>query len=122
MQDKVGIIREEETLTEAVDEIAELSERVKEISVMGNRRFNPGWHTYLDLRHLLTVGEACAQAARARKESRGAHSRVDFPEKDPEWGKYIIGMKKAADGSMEVVRTELSPVPHELAKIIEEQG
>jgi succinate dehydrogenase / fumarate reductase flavoprotein subunit len=122
MQDKVGIVREEATLAEAVEEVVELRKKSEGMAVTGNRQFNPGWHTYLDLTNLFTVGEACARAALAREESRGAHSRVDFPEKDPEWGKYIIGLKKGPDGSMEVAKHELPPMPDELKKIIEEQG
>ena len=122
MQDKVGIVREEATLAEAVEEVVELRKKSEGMAVTGNRQFNPGWHTYLDLTNLFTVGEACARAALAREESRGAHSRVDFPEKDPEWGKYIIGLKKAPDGSMEGAKHELPPMPDELKKIIEEQG
>jgi len=122
MQDKVGIVREEGTLAEAVDEVVELRKKAEGLAVTGNRQFNPGWHTYLDLKNLFTVGEACARAALAREESRGAHSRVDFPEKDPEWGKHIIGLKKGPDGSMEIARHELPPMPDELKKIIEEQG
>ena len=122
MQEKVGIVREEGTLAEAVDEVVELRKKGEGLAVTGNRQFNPGWHTYLDLKNLFTVGEACARAALAREESRGAHSRVDFPEKDPEWGKYIIGLKKGPDGSMEVAKQELPPMPDALKKIIEEQG
>ena len=122
MQDKVGIIRKEDTLAEAVDEIRALSKAVDGIGVGGDRHFNPGWHTSLDLRHLLTVAEACARSALARRESRGAHSRIDYPDKDGDWGKHTVVLKKGSDGTMEAARDPLPPIPDELRGIIEEQG
>ena len=122
MQDKVGIIRKEDTLAEAVDEIRALSKAVDGIGVGGDRHFNPGWHTSLDLRHLLTVAEACARSALARRESRGAHSRIDYPDKDGDWGKHTVVLKKGSDGTMEATRDPLPPIPDELRGIIEEQG
>ncbi len=122
MQDKVGIIRKEDTLAEAMDEIRALSKAVDGIGVGGDRHFNPGWHTSLDLRHLLTVAEACARSALARRESRGAHSRIDYPDKDGDWGKHTVVLKKGSDGTMEAARDPLPPIPDELRGIIEEQG
>ena len=122
MQEKVGIIREEGDLSEAVEEIAALARRADLIGVIGDRKFNPGWHTALDLRHLLSNSEACARAALERKESRGAHSRVDFPDKDKEWGGFTVVLKRGSDGGMEVRRDPLPPVREDLQKIIEEQS
>ena len=122
MQEKVGIVREEGPLSEAVEEIAALARRADLIGVTGDRKFNPGWHTALDLRHLLSNSEACARAALERKESRGAHSRVDFPDKDKEWGGFTVVLKRGSDGGMEVRRDPLPPVREDLQKIIEEQG
>ena len=122
MQEKVGIIREEGTLSEAVEEIAALARRADLIGVIGDRKFNPGWHTALDLRHLLSNSEACARAALERKESRGAHSRVDFPDKDKEWGGFTVVLKRGSGGGMEVRRDPLPPVREDLQKIIEEQS
>jgi succinate dehydrogenase / fumarate reductase flavoprotein subunit len=122
MQDKVGIIRKEDTLSEAVDDIRVLSEKARRTAVGGDRHFNTGWHTALDLRHLLTVAEACARSALARRESRGAHSRIDYPEKDGDWGKHTVVLKKQADGTMVAGRDPLPPLPDGLREIIEEQG
>jgi succinate dehydrogenase / fumarate reductase flavoprotein subunit len=81
--------------------------RAANVSVAGNREYNPGWHTALDLQHLLTVSEAVTRAAIERKESRGAHFRDDYPEKDAAAGKFNLVIRKTANG-MEVRR---EPVP-----------
>jgi succinate dehydrogenase / fumarate reductase flavoprotein subunit len=88
--------------------------------VSGNREYNPGWHTALDLHNLLTVSEAVARAALERRESRGAHFRDDYPAKDNEFSKFNIVVRKARDGSMQVTREPLPAMTPELAKIIEE--
>ena len=122
MQDKVGIAREEAELAEAVEEIEKLKTRATTMGAGGSREYNPGWHTTLDLHSLLTVAEAVAIAARARKESRGAHSRVDHQGKDPEWGKYNLVIKKASDGRMEIRKEAISELRQDLQDIIKEQG
>ena len=122
MQDKAGIIRNEEVLTEALEGIEKLAARAQRVAVNGNREFNPGWHTALDLSNLLTVSEAVARAAMERKESRGAHSRVDFTEKDPEWGKVNVVIAKDEDGRMQLRKVPVKDMPEELKRIIEEQG
>ena len=122
MQDNVGIIRAEGELDHALEALAELRARAAKVKVHGNREWNSGWHTALDLEPLLTVSEAVAMAAKERKESRGAHSRDDYREKDPEWGKANLVVRKGADGAMEVRREPVVPLPERLAKIIEEQG
>lgn len=122
MQDKVGIAREEEGLGEAVSKIAEIRQQLATVGAGGNRWYNPGWHTALDMKHLLTVSEAIAFAARERKESRGAHSRLDYLDKDPAWGTFNHIVRKGSDGDMEVERREIPPIRQELKDIIEEQG
>jgi succinate dehydrogenase flavoprotein subunit len=87
MQSLVGIFRTEEDLRSALEQILQLKERAKSLSISGSRMFNPGWHLCADLKSLLTVSEAVARCAAARKESRGAHSRIDFPNYDAVWGK-----------------------------------
>jgi succinate dehydrogenase / fumarate reductase flavoprotein subunit len=122
LQDKAGIIRTEEGLGEALETVERLRDRAAKVVVNGSREYNPGWHTALDLHSLLTVGEMSIRAALARKESRGAHTRDDYPSKDPEWGARNIILKKGRDGEMEV-RFETRPdLPAELAAIIKEQG
>ena len=86
MNDLVGIIRTEPELREALTAIEELKERAKTMTVDGHRQYNPGWHLALDLRNMLLVSEAIAKAALEREESRGGHTRDDFPGPDPEWG------------------------------------
>src|SRR5581483_10423620 len=87
MQSLVGIFRTAEDLNSALEKIAQLKDRAKSLSITGSRMFNPGWHLCADLKSLLTVSEAVARCAIARKESRGAHSRIDFPNYDATWGK-----------------------------------
>src|SRR5581483_6595308 len=79
MQDLVGIVRVEAEMLKAVEEIAKLKERALRVRAHGNREYNPGWHTAMDLKNLLTVSEAIARAALVRKESRGAQFREDYP-------------------------------------------
>ena len=123
LQDKVGIIREETSLEEASEEIDKLAEKAEMVAVDGNKQFNPGWHTALDLKHLLTVAKACACSALARKESRGAHSRIDFPDKETgHWAKHTIGLRKDETGKMKVHHNPIPEIPEELQKIIQEQG
>ena len=90
------------------------------VNVTGNREYNAGWHTALDLEHLLTVSEAITMAASERKESRGAHFREDFPAKDDKIGKFNIVISKGTDGAMQLRKEMLREMPDELKKIIEE--
>ena len=91
------------------------------VGVSGNREYNPGWHTALDLSNLLTVSEAVTRAAIERKESRGGHFREDYPEKDPAWGKFNVVIRKGPDGAMQLAREPIKPLPPELQAVIEEQ-
>jgi succinate dehydrogenase / fumarate reductase, flavoprotein subunit len=120
MQDQVGIVRREGEMKGALEGLAKLRERGKRVKVPGNREFNPGWHTALDLPNLFTVSEAVARCAIERKESRGAHFREDFPDKDPAWGKMNLVVRKARDGAMQVDRVPLAEMPAELKQVIEE--
>ena len=121
MQDKVGIIREEGLMKEAIDGIAQLGERATKAAAPGNREYNPGWHTALDLKCLLTVSEASARAALERQESRGAQTRNDFPDKDSDvWGKHNLLVRKGGDGQMEVEKVAVVPQSDEQKKIIED--
>ena len=120
MQSKVGIVRREEEMEQALDGILKLRERAEHVSVTGNREYNPGWHTALDLNNLLTVAEAVTRAALLRKESRGAHFRDDFPAKDETYGRFNLIVRQSKDGEMTVTREPLPPMSDELKKIIEE--
>jgi succinate dehydrogenase / fumarate reductase, flavoprotein subunit len=120
MQDLVGIVRTHAEMTSALDAIEQLRQQASRVAVPGNREYNPGWHTALDLRHLLTVSEAIARAAAERRESRGAHFREDYPAKDPAWGGDNIIVCRDRDGSMRLRREPIPPMPPELKQIVEE--
>ena len=122
MQDKVGIIRSPALLAEAIEEIATLKRRAAAVAVTGNREYNPGWHTALDLENLLTVSEAVARAALERSESRGAHTRGDHPGKDSEWATVNLVITKGEDGAMKLRREPVPPLRADLRAIIEEIG
>ncbi len=120
MQDLVGIVRRGEEMERALVLLGELRRRAEHVRVTGNREYNPGWHTALDLPNLLTVSEAITRAALERKESRGAQFRDDYPDKNADEGKVNIVVKKGADGAMRVERMPLPPMPSELQAIVEE--
>jgi succinate dehydrogenase / fumarate reductase flavoprotein subunit len=121
MQDLVGIVRREPDMKRALEGIARLKAKARTVGVAGNREYNPGWHTALDLANLLTVSEAVALSAIDRKESRGGHFRDDFPEKSAEGATYNMVITRAPDGAMTLRREPLPPLPAELQQVIEEQ-
>jgi succinate dehydrogenase / fumarate reductase flavoprotein subunit len=120
MQDLVGIVRREEEMERALAGLAELNDLASKVVVPGNREYNPGWHTALDLRNLLLVSEAVTKSALERKESRGAHFRDDYPGKSEEAAKFNLVVRRAPDGSMALTREPLPPMTDEMKQIIEE--
>ncbi len=120
MQELVGIVRTENEMAKALDGLQQLKARASKVGVSGNREYNPGWHTTLDLGPLLTISEAVTRAAIERKESRGAQFRDDYPAKSDEFGKFNIVLRRAADGGMRVIREPLKPLREDLKKVIEE--
>jgi succinate dehydrogenase / fumarate reductase flavoprotein subunit len=121
MQDLVGIVRREDEMVRALEGLQKLWQRASKVGVTGNREYNPGWHTALDLHNLLTVSEAVTRSAIDRKESRGAQFRDDYPKKDDaNWGKVNIIARKAPDGSMQIRREPIPPIPEYLKQVIEE--
>ena len=122
MQSNVGIVRNESEMENAVSQIAGLRERAETACAPGNREYNPGWHTALDLHNLLTVSEAIARAANMRKESRGGHFREDFPEKTQEFSEVNIACRAGEDGQMEVEAVPLVEMSEELKQLVEEMG
>jgi succinate dehydrogenase flavoprotein subunit len=120
MQELVGIVRREDEMQRALDVIAGLKTRAAKASIAGNREYNNGWHTALDLDNLLTISEVVALAGLERKESRGGHFRDDYPDKDPKFGEFNIRIDKAADGRPKVTRVPVRPMPDELKQVIEE--
>jgi succinate dehydrogenase / fumarate reductase, flavoprotein subunit len=122
MQDLVGIVRHENEMHSALEKIANLRSRAAAVNVTGHREYNPGWHTALDLKNLLTVSEAITRAALERKESRGAQFREDYPVKNERFSKVNTMISKAADGSMHVRLEPLPQMPEYLQRVIEENG
>jgi succinate dehydrogenase / fumarate reductase flavoprotein subunit len=120
MQELVGIVRREEEMLRALDNLKKLSNRAGQVAVFGHREYNPGWHTTIDLKSLLTVSEAITRSAVDRKESRGGHFRDDFPKKDPEAQKYNTVISRAADGSMQLRRQPIPEMTAELKQVIEQ--
>jgi succinate dehydrogenase / fumarate reductase, flavoprotein subunit len=120
MQDLVGIVRQEKEMLQALDRIQQLKARADHVGLGGNREYNPGWHTALDLDNLLTVSEMVTLAALERKESRGAHFRDDYPNKDDNFGAFNIVIRKGSDAAMRVMREPIPEMPLELKHIIEE--
>ena len=120
MQHNVGIVRNENEMQTALAELRTLWDRANHVGVTGNRDFNPGWHTALDLKSLLTISEAITRAAIERKESRGAQFRDDIPSKDERFAKVNTLIAKNADGSMQVRLEPLPEMPDYLKRVVEE--
>jgi succinate dehydrogenase / fumarate reductase flavoprotein subunit len=120
MQDKVGIVRTEAEMKSALDDLRKFWEREGRVGVTGNREFNPGWHTALDLKNLLTVSEAVTRAALERKESRGAQFRDDYPNKEERYAKVNTIIWRGDDGSMRIRLEDLPEMPDYLKQVIAE--
>jgi succinate dehydrogenase / fumarate reductase flavoprotein subunit len=121
MQNLVGIFRDEQDLRRALSELGALKARAARVRVEGSRLFNPGWHLAWDLHNMLTVAEAVTRSALARRESRGAHSRIDYPGLDDAWGKkHNVVVKK--DGTMTLVETPVLAMPDELKQLLAEES
>jgi succinate dehydrogenase / fumarate reductase flavoprotein subunit len=120
MQDLAGIVRRESELARAAEGLVKLRARAGRVGVTGNREYNPGWHTALDLPHLLTVSEAIVAAALARRESRGGHFREDYPEKSAEQGCVNLVVERDGDGGAALRPVAIPPLRDDLKRIIEE--
>ena len=120
MQELVGIVRLENEMARALDGIGQLKARAAKVAVHGHREYNSGWHTAIDLKHLLTISEAITICSIDRRESRGGHFREDFPDKDPAAAKYNSVISKQADGSMKLRREPIPPMREDLKQVIEE--
>jgi succinate dehydrogenase / fumarate reductase flavoprotein subunit len=121
MQALVGIFRTEQDLQSALEQIAKFRERAQRVSMSGTRMFNPGWHLCADLKSMLTVVEAVTRSALARKESRGAHSRIDFPKYGPAWGKQnnIISRRQ---NEMNLEQRSTRELPADLQALLEDEN
>jgi succinate dehydrogenase / fumarate reductase flavoprotein subunit len=124
MQSLVGIIRNGPELEQALEKLGELKERTARVSVGGGRTYNPGWNLATDLPSMLTVSTAVAQGALARRESRGGHTREDFPAADPEMGKVNFVQRqtdqRGPDAPITVTPEPLPEMPAELRQLLEE--
>jgi succinate dehydrogenase / fumarate reductase flavoprotein subunit len=116
MQSLVGIFRTEEDLAKSLVELEKLKQRAAKVKVEGSRLFNPGWHLSRDLKSMLTVSEAVARSAQARKESRGAHSRIDYPNMDDKWGQQNNIISRDGNG-MKLRQAPVNPMPDELREL-----
>ncbi|RYI99086.1 MAG: fumarate reductase/succinate dehydrogenase flavoprotein subunit, partial [Actinomycetales bacterium] len=123
MNDLVGIIRTGEELSRSLEAIEAFKVRAKTMVVEGHRQYNPGWHLSIDLRNMLIVSEAIAKAALAREESRGGHTRDDYPKTDHEvWGKKNLVVSLDASGTgVDLSEKPLPVMPDELTKYFEEK-
>jgi succinate dehydrogenase flavoprotein subunit len=120
MQQLVGIVRQESEMQEALERLKGFRERAALVGIGGNREYNSGWHTALDLPNLLTVSEAVTLAGLERKESRGAHFRDDFSSKSDEFSKVNLVIQRDADGQMRISRAAVAEMPPELQQVVEE--
>ncbi len=120
MQDQVGIVRNQSEMEAARKGIERLREKASTVGVHGNREYNPGWHTALDLHSLLMVAEAIARSALERRESRGAQFREDFPQKDDEMAKVNVVLRKGSDATMQVHREPVPEMRDEQRQIVTE--
>jgi succinate dehydrogenase / fumarate reductase flavoprotein subunit len=120
MQTLVGIIRTESELKKALEEIAVFKQRLTRVKVDGGHEFNPGWHLALDLYSMLSVSEATTLGAIARKESRGGHTRDDYPMADDRLGKVNMVIRKRT-GQMSVTEEPLPEMPPELKTLLQER-
>jgi succinate dehydrogenase / fumarate reductase flavoprotein subunit len=122
MNDLVGIIRRADEIELALEKLAELSRRAEHVVVEGHRQFNPGWHLAVDLRNMLLVSECVARAALERTESRGGHTRDDYPVMNPEWrGALLVCTRdtNGAEGSVHVERQDQVPMREDLVQLFE---
>jgi succinate dehydrogenase / fumarate reductase flavoprotein subunit len=122
MQSLVGIIRRESELQQSLAKLQEMKKRLPDVSVEGNRVYNPGWHLAIDLHNMLIVSECIATAALERTESRGGHTREDHPGASDDWAKINLVLTLDADGEVELARQPLPQMPDELVEHIETQG
>jgi succinate dehydrogenase / fumarate reductase flavoprotein subunit len=107
-------------LAKAIDELNVLRDRLSKVKATGGRAYNPGWHMALDLESMLTVSEVCARAALERRESRGGHTRDDYPQTDPEFAKVNVVCRQGAE-EISVSREALSVMPDELRDLIDKE-
>jgi succinate dehydrogenase / fumarate reductase flavoprotein subunit len=117
MQRRVGIVRSEEDLKFALEALGKLRERAARVKAGGNIQYNPGWHLAMDLHNMIDISEAVTRAALTRTESRGAHTREDFPETEADWGRRNVIIRQGPDGLV-VAQEPLAEMPDELKELL----
>ena len=117
MEMHAGIVREEESLNEGIEKLKDLIERAENAKATGDRSYNPSWHLCLDLKNMLITSLAIAEAAKERRESRGGHTRLDYPEYDNELGSLNIIIRKGPDG-LNIVKSDKKTMPNDLHEYV----
>jgi succinate dehydrogenase / fumarate reductase flavoprotein subunit len=119
MNDLVGIIRKADEMEMALKALQDFAERTSKVEVQGHREFNPGWHLALDLRNMLLVSLCVAKAALERQESRGGHTRDDYPVMDSDWRHVLLVCSAEGEGDVRLERQEQIPMRSELFDLFE---
>ena len=119
MSDLVGIIRKEGEIKTALGELQKLRERAEKVGAAGGRAYNPGWHLALDLRNILLIAQCVAQAALERQESRGGHTRDDYPGMSPEWRKVNLICTLDSRGDVTLRQQPMAPMRQELLELFD---
>jgi len=119
MQNNVGLIRIESEMMQALNVLQKLKDRLEKVTVVGGRTYNPGWHMALDLQNMLRVSECCTLAALERKESRGGHTRDDYPSTDPHFAKVNVVIRPQ-NGELVLSQEPLPEMPDDLKALLEE--
>ena len=117
MEMHAGIVREEESLNEGIEKLKDLSKRVENAKATGDRSYNPSWHLCLDMKNMIITSLAVAEAAKERRESRGGHTRLDYPEYDKELGTLNIIIRKGPDG-LNIIKSDKKIMPDELQDFV----
>ncbi|HMP79462.1 MAG TPA: fumarate reductase/succinate dehydrogenase flavoprotein subunit [Pirellulaceae bacterium] len=120
MQTYVGIVRTQDDLKHALEQIQLLRQRAVQVKVGGNIQYNPGWHLALDLKNMLDISEAVTQAALLREESRGAHTREDFPDSSPSWGAVNLVVQQR-ERKLSITQVPLPEMPAELKELLKSE-
>ena len=117
MEMHAGIVREEESLNEGIEKLKDLSKRVENAKATGDRSYNPSWHLCLDMKNMIITSLAVAEAAKERRESRGGHTRLDYPDYDKELGTLNIIIRRGPDG-LNIVKSDKKIMPDELQDFV----
>ena len=121
MEKHVGIVREEKSLDEGIKKLKDMEKRLEKVKTTGGREYNPSWHLCLDLKNMIITSLAVAKAAKERKESRGGHTRLDYPDYDTELSKLNIIIRKGPEG-LNVVKSEKAKMPDDLSNYVAKEA